>query len=243
MRHYAALLLAVLGAGCWQEAASQSYDEAIYVENGMPWRGQYGYIDYCQPDSVRNHTFAYALEFKYDDLDDLDFIGGDSVKLYCRDDAGDTTGYITSLQGTHGEWQGIRSCPENEYFIGFRLRVYPEQGTFGDDFAVDNIQLACSDGTVVDGLDGVTPPPPYLGNPRDEEDDTAVHRAWVKMIGHRLEAVSLHAGPDARLNGNWGAWAYCSQGLYVMAIRTVVDEGSVGDDAGLTDVILYCSSP
>lgn len=43
---------------------------------------------------------------QYDDLDDLDFIGGNGVKLYCRDGDGATTGYITSTEGTNGEWQG-----------------------------------------------------------------------------------------------------------------------------------------
>lgn len=58
------VLLFVTGAGCWQEAVSQYYEEEIYVDNGMPWWGQWGYTDYCPPDSIGNSSFAYALDFK-----------------------------------------------------------------------------------------------------------------------------------------------------------------------------------
>ncbi|XP_050686033.1 vitelline membrane outer layer protein 1 homolog isoform X3 [Eriocheir sinensis] len=242
MRHYAALLLAVLGAGCLQDAATQYYDEILYSNNGRPWVGEYGDMDFCPDSSSNNATFTFALDFKYDDLDDLDFIAGDSVKLYCRDEDGVISGYVSSLEGSHGEWQGIRSCPANEYFTGFRLRVYPEQGTFGDDFAVDNIQLACSDGTVVDGLDGVTPPAPYLDNPgKGADDEAAVVRKWVEIKGRWAEVVRQRSGAETKLNGQWGTWAYCSPGLTVMGIQTFVDEGDIGDDSGLTDVRLFCA--
>lgn len=226
-----------MGAGCCGLVASQYYDESIYSDNGLYWRGMQGNTAIC-PDWGYNASLAYAMDFKFDDLNDLDNMGGTAVKLYCRDTNG-ITGYVSSLEGSRGEWQGIRSCPTNEAFIGFRLRVFPDQGTWGDDFGVDNIQMACSGGTIVDGIDGV-PPTTFEAEEREEKVEQNVIRQWMEKVGRKIETIRLRLD-NTRLHGDWGTWAYCSPDLYVVGIRTTVEEGSAGDDAGLTDVTLYCA--
>lgn len=52
---------------------------------------------------------------------------------------------------------------------------------------------------------------------------------------------SVTPAGEARLNGEWGSWAYCPPEMSVAGIRTLVEEGhTFEDDAGLCDVILYC---
>lgn len=65
--------------------------------------------------------------------------------------------YVSSTEGNYGTWQGLRSCAPGHYITGFRQRVLESQGTFGDDWGVDNVQAQCDDGTVLDGMDGVPP--------------------------------------------------------------------------------------
>ena len=43
---------------------------------------------------------------QFDALNDLDNVGGNGVKLYCRDSAGSISGYVTSIEGKRGDWQG-----------------------------------------------------------------------------------------------------------------------------------------
>ncbi|XP_045108711.1 uncharacterized protein LOC123503221 isoform X2 [Portunus trituberculatus] len=229
MRHNIALLLAVLG--CCGLVAAQYY-EPIQSDNGMPWRGKYGDMDICHHD--KNFTYTYALDFKFDDLNDLDNVGGNAVKLYCRDHAGSISGYVTSIEGKRGDWQGIHSCPPHAFFNGFRLRVFPEQGTWGDDFGVDNIQMSCEDGTIVDGIEGV-----LTEEGVTDEVEKSVLRQWVDKVERKMEVIRYNIG-KTRIHGEWGSWVYCSPGMYVVGLRTVVEEGHIDDDAGLTDVILYC---
>ncbi|KAK3848777.1 hypothetical protein Pcinc_044442 [Petrolisthes cinctipes] len=174
------------------------------------------------------------LQFKYETLDKVDNTGGNSVKLFCKDGNGTITNYVTSLEGDYGDWMGIYSCPGGGFINGFRLRVFPDQGTFGDDFAVDNIEVSCSDGTILNGMDGINPQP-------------SAHQTKHQTTGEGgvMEAVRarLRSSPEreTRLNGEWGTFVYCSPGMKVAGIRTVVDQGhTFGDDAGLTDVTLYC---
>ncbi|XP_063843189.1 uncharacterized protein LOC135090358 [Scylla paramamosain] len=234
MRHYTALLLAVLGAGCCSLVAAQYYDP-IESDNGLYWRGEYGEMDICHHD--KNFTYTYALDFKFDDLNDLDNVGGNGVKLYCRDDAGSISGYVTSLEGKRGEWQGIHSCPLHVFFNGFRLRVFPDQGTWGDDFAVDNIQMACEDGTIIDGIDGILP---EKEETEEGVEEKSVLRQWVDKVERKIEVIRYNID-KTRIHGEWGSWVYCSPGMNVVGIRTVVEDGHIDDDAGLTDVTLYCA--
>ena len=49
---------------------------------------------------------------------------------------------------------GMRSCPLGEFLMGVRANVVPDQGTLGDDLGMDNLQMRCSKGNVLDGLYG-----------------------------------------------------------------------------------------
>lgn len=80
---------------CTEKKKKRSFHEAFLPQH----------TNANQPKYEVNGNVCFDL-LQYDDLDDLDFIGGDSVKLYCRDEEGAITGYVSSLEGSHGEWQG-----------------------------------------------------------------------------------------------------------------------------------------
>jgi hypothetical protein len=58
---------------------------------------------------------------------------------------------ISSGVGNYGEWRGTYVCPGNSYANGFQLRSEPNQGVFVDDTAANNLNLYCSDGTILSG--------------------------------------------------------------------------------------------
>ncbi|XP_071518500.1 vitelline membrane outer layer protein 1-like [Panulirus ornatus] len=232
-------LLCLVGVSCgWWGCQASSVDfERIMVDNGIYWRGEYGSDDLCSLST--NVSYASAMDFKFEPLTHMDNTGGNSVKLFCKDLGNHITKYITSIEGQAGTWQGVRSCPSSDFIVGFRLRVFPDQGAWGDDFAVDNIQVECSDGTVLDGLNGVLPTRRH----RQEQDGEEVSRERVELDGERtVEVVRSSRGHrEAKLNGNWGSWAECSAGKRVIGIQTIVEEHHpFEDDAGLCDVTMLC---
>lgn len=59
------VLVFLTGTGCWQDAAAQSYSDALYSDNGMPEFGLWGQYEACPyAASSGNLTFTYALDFK-----------------------------------------------------------------------------------------------------------------------------------------------------------------------------------
>ncbi|XP_063585903.1 vitelline membrane outer layer protein 1 homolog [Penaeus indicus] len=230
-------------------ATTQAY-YAIQSDNGL-WRGQWGFEDFCSNsggnltgDSEREATFASAFDFKFETTNHIDNTAGNAVKLYCSDHSGHIIDYVSSLEGNYGTWQGLRSCAPGHYITGFRQRVLESQGTFGDDWGVDNVQVQCDDGTVLDGMDGV---PPAL---QEAPGRSEIQRDAAVADGKRVEAVKVQVPPpgrrpspsgEARMHGEWGSWALCPAGTAVMGIMTNLEQGHpFEDDAGLCDIIMYC---
>ncbi|XP_063589398.1 vitelline membrane outer layer protein 1 homolog isoform X2 [Penaeus indicus] len=118
--------------------------DTLILDNGVD-AGDWGLVEYCEDGS-----FATAFEVKFEpySLIDTDETAVNAVRLYCSTLEHITTGYIYSVEGKHGEWQNIRSCSSG-FVTGMRANVLEPQGTFGDDVAVKNVQLACDEGKEV----------------------------------------------------------------------------------------------
>nr|XP_027215945.1 vitelline membrane outer layer protein 1 homolog [Penaeus vannamei] len=88
------------------------------------------------------------------------------------------------------------------FATGMRANVLASQGLLGDDVAVENVEVACDDGT---------------------ETIVGVEEAKIPM-------------------GEWSLWSRCSPGSGVCGIQTRFQNSGLGDDAGVTDVSMYCCS-
>lgn len=115
--------------------------------------------------------------------------------------------------------------------------VLPDQGSMHDDLGVDNVQLWCEEGTILDGKLRAAPTDEHLAQ---------AERETVIVDEREVEAVYLKDGRKGtpRIAGVWSLWAYCSNGNYVCGLETRVEtESTFTDDAGLSDFVLYCCSP
>ncbi|KAK7073137.1 hypothetical protein SK128_005176 [Halocaridina rubra] len=229
MWKYTCLLLVFTGWVLFPFAVAQ---EELVTSNGLV-RGLWGNPEQCS----QGHTFA--IDFKYEQPGQLDDTAGNSVQMLCHLGDGQLVDSITSFEGKYGDWQGIRTCPNKTNIVGFRARVLQEQGTFGDDHGVDNVQVRCADGTVLDGMDGVIPA--VKGQDNVQEDDDNVISKWIDINGQRVQVLQIRSShKGSKINGEWSNWATCSSGS-VAAIRTRVEEGDpLQDDAGLCDISMYC---
>ncbi|KAK3848779.1 hypothetical protein Pcinc_044444 [Petrolisthes cinctipes] len=200
---------------------------SIPTTNGLN-RGDWGNIDLCPSGS-----YAFGLEIKYSGLGFVDDTSVNAIMLYCKSLTGSLTGTIISSEGEYGQWQGLRSCPTNKYLNGMRANVVPDQGTFGDDLGVDNIQMTCNDSTILDGLNGAKESNAKQVEVHHEEQipDRVVEFLHLKIDGK----------PSARDYGEWGSWGSCSSGNLVCGLQTRFErESTITDDAAITDVIMFC---
>ncbi|XP_056425035.1 vitelline membrane outer layer protein 1 homolog isoform X2 [Hyla sarda] len=76
-----------------------------------------------------------------------------AIKLYCTEyGKRDVVATMTSTIGPWGDWTSISWCPRG-IIISFSLKVEKRQ-VFGDDTAANNIKMACSDPTTLEGKGG-----------------------------------------------------------------------------------------
>lgn len=165
---------------------------ALGLSNGLTW-GDWGPKEFC-PDG----SFVHAFDTKYETFSDTDETGLNAVKLFCSTPAHHDTGYVTSVIGQYGDWQGMRICDKG-FATGMRGQVVPEQGIFTDDLAVVNLELSCNYGN--ETLVGV-----------DHTSDLGV----------------------------WSAQTACAAGSAVCGLEVRYEKPSVGDDSGVTDLVLFC---
>lgn len=201
--------------------------ESISLDNGLH-RGDWGPTDLC-PDG----SWASSFEIKYADLGYVDDTALNAIRLNCQDNSGLLTATVTSTEGKWGEWRGTKSCKVGQFFVAMRGNVVPDQGTFHDDLGLDNMQLQCSDGVILDGLHDV---------PSEGDQDLNITQEKVIIDGRPMEAVhfTLTKG-KAGDHGDWSSWATCSTGLRICGLETRVEhESTVSDDAGATDVTMFC---
>ncbi|CAL4070512.1 unnamed protein product, partial [Meganyctiphanes norvegica] len=206
--------------------------ESIEVENpyvNHDTDGEWGDDEHCPT----GHAFAF--EVKNEEQGSADWTAVNAVKLYCRDGNGLLTGTITSLEGKYGDWVGIRSCPNvNDKMTGFRLRVMPYQGTFGDDWAVDNVEINCSSNTTLNGMgDSVS----QKQMPADNQKFPA------RSISEHMEVVEISTKEMSLIHGEWTDWAHCSKGYSICGLKTLVEyERQFLSEGGgvVRDDNLYC---
>ncbi|XP_050686034.1 vitelline membrane outer layer protein 1 homolog [Eriocheir sinensis] len=220
------LLLGGLAAGAVPKQP-KGVVESLNLDNGLN-RGEWGPIALCPDGST-----AFAFEIKYSGTGYADDTCVNAIRLYCQDSAGSLTASVTSSEGSYGQWKGMRTCPGGENFNAMRANVVPDMGTFGDDLGMDNLQLQCSGGNVLDGL---------YGTPAKGQGPMVVRE--MKNLGDReVEAVhmKLRKSAHARDLGEWGAWANCSVGNKICGLQVrLEDDHLVEDDAGVSDVIMFC---
>merc|ERR1712002_821056 len=224
------VLLALVG---WLSISLAFGWEELYVNNGLD-RGEWGDVEKCM-----DGTSTFAFDFKFEETGKLDNTCGNGVMMLCHDGDGQMSGHITSTEGNFGEWLGTRNCPLGANITGFRLRVLPNQGTWGDDQGVDNIQMQCSDGTILDGIQGIISPEEQDQESQKVNNDEVHEKVYVN--GEEIDIVYAETlSGDENIYGDWGDWALCSSGS-VMGIMTQVEQGHpLEDDAGLCNVVMYC---
>ncbi|KAL7637229.1 UNVERIFIED_CONTAM: hypothetical protein RMT77_011941 [Armadillidium vulgare] len=217
------------------------YSSSINPGNGLA-RGDWGPIAECF-----TNTYAHQMEFKYEPWGQTDATIGNGLKLYCYDTAGNMVSYVTSSEGDNGQWQGIKSCPQNVYINGFAMEVEADKGTFGDDVGVVDIRVICEDGTVLDGLSttrqlGKIPKiKPVVVERIDKANENLKFSFSDDEKSEYKNKIEEILKKKNKFSSEWGPLATCPSGTKVCGLQTRVDAINLfDDDAGLCDVILYC---
>ncbi|XP_066976709.1 vitelline membrane outer layer protein 1 homolog [Macrobrachium rosenbergii] len=226
MRTRVLLLFTVLAYGSGEETIPV---EEIYLNNGLD-RGDWGPTDLCAQNS-----WVSAFEVKYSEEGHIDNTGLNAVRLYCQDKDGALVGSVISSEGSYGEWKGIRSCPAGQYMVAMRGDVMPYQGTFGDDEGLVNLEMKCSNGTVLNGR--------FTSGEEQErpEDNLEVAREKVVIGGREMEAVHIKATLQNAKTGEYSLWAACSGTNRICGLASEVEhETTFTDDAGLCNIVMYC---
>ncbi|XP_068214711.1 vitelline membrane outer layer protein 1-like [Palaemon carinicauda] len=122
-------------------AANRPTTKTLFLDNGFD-AGKWGEDEFCEEGS-----FAMDIEVKYKvhNVLHLDENAVNAVKLYCSKPDGTMANYITSTEGEEGTWQGMKSCSHG-LMTGVRAKILPNKGLFGDDEAMQNVEMECDGG-------------------------------------------------------------------------------------------------
>jgi len=164
-----------------------------------------------------------------------------------------------------GHWGALEMCTPNSYVYGMRIKVNPYQGTFGDDSALNAIELLCiSDSkrtqqptktksfNVIKSREGFAggygdilecPEPGFatgfqLRSEKDQgwyADDSAANS--LKLFCSTGEVID----GNGMAYGDWTAERRCPRGLRLCGIRTQVEDDN-SDYSGLNNVDMACCS-
>ncbi|XP_076044998.1 vitelline membrane outer layer protein 1-like [Oratosquilla oratoria] len=130
-----------------EDISSDDGDERMisqYLNLDNPYdAGEWGSVSLCP-----NGSFAHAFEVKFEEYNAVDETAVNAIKLYCRNEHEHDLGYITSSEGQHGRWYGMRICSSG-FLTGMRGQVLGYQGIFHDDVAVENVELECNHGSEI----------------------------------------------------------------------------------------------
>eukprot|EP01084_Bolivina_argentea_P248184 415128_1 len=136
----------------YSESADSRADDNFQVLNST--EGQWGLWSnsvYCD-----EGQFAYTFNFKSESNQGtaVDDTAGNGVRLICKTPLSSTPySYETSSEKQFGNWfpTSPQTCGTDEWLIGFRSRIEPDQGPppFGDNVALSCIQMNCSHGTIL----------------------------------------------------------------------------------------------
>ncbi|XP_053908740.1 vitelline membrane outer layer protein 1 homolog [Cuculus canorus] len=178
LRPLVALVALVAAVRGWGKDVSTA---VISVENGGPW-GEWGEPEFC-PKGL------YAVGFQLKVQPPQGFFGDDTalnaVRLLCANGAVATAG-----EGPRGTWSSPLSCNRG-HLTAFRLRVEASRGLW-DDTAANNVDMACSDGRVLEGQGGRAG---TWGN----WSSSCPHGGGICGLRTRLEAPQ-RGGDDTALN-------------------------------------------
>ncbi|KAK7073139.1 hypothetical protein SK128_005178 [Halocaridina rubra] len=224
------VLFAFLGSS-YAAQENREIVESIRLDNGLN-RGSWGPTDIC-PDG----SWVTSMEIKYAPLGAIDDTALTGIKLYCQNADGSLAGTVMSSEADYGTWRGVRACNSGIFLYGMRGNVVPEQGGFDDDLGMDNLHMACTDGVILDGYDGVPM------TKEEGEGGLNLTREKVVIKGREIEAVHVALNNEGRDAGDWSTWAYCSTGNRICGLETRVErDTTLTDDAGVVDVTMYCCS-
>ena len=143
-------------------------------------------------------------------------------------------------------WGPHSYCSSGHYATGMQLKIESQQGTFGDDSALNAVRLRCSNDQTLISAEG------NEGSWRSRVDSANAIEG-VRLRSRSASASDDTAGNGVRfrdLNGReyrpgdgyWGDWSstvYCPAGTVVTGLQTKARSKSTG----IHRVKFYCSSP
>ncbi|OXA51856.1 vitelline membrane outer layer protein 1 homolog [Folsomia candida] len=163
-----------------------------------------------------------------------------------------------------GTWGDMATCAPGSYVYGFRLKVHSDQGFFGDDSALNGIELLCISPTAkrparnasmtefstitslvghhgsMTGLQECPDPGFAVGYELRSEGDQgfAVDDTAANNLKIHCSGLGILEGAGQ----GWGDWTgalTCPRGLKICGIQTQV-EGPNSDDTTLNNVNMGC---
>ena len=151
-----------------------------------------------------------------------------------------------------GDWSKHISCEIGQKVNGFRLKVEGSH-TFGDETALNGIQLSCADGTNSDDIPGPwgswrswvhCSPGNHVTefDMRSERDDGSTN--WDKVAASN---VRMRCSDRAVIDGrgeSWGSWEgykSCPTNSYFCGVRAKIESGDgSNDDTALNRIEYQC---
>ena len=129
--------------------ASLGLGQGIWIESPKVTNfGTWGPEEFCANGS---DVTGFRLKVQTDQgiLDDTAL---NAIELHCTPQEGSEgeRHVIISKEGIKGNWGTILECPVGTYVDGFQMRS--EELTAFDNTAANNVQLFCSDGSVLEGV-------------------------------------------------------------------------------------------
>ncbi|XP_021967511.1 vitelline membrane outer layer protein 1 homolog [Folsomia candida] len=164
-----------------------------------------------------------------------------------------------------GVWGGMETCSPGAYVYGFRLKVHSDQGFFGDDSALNGIELLCinptakrparnasmTQFTAISSLMGhhgsftgllECPDPGFaVGFELRSEEDQGFSTDDTAANNLKIYCSGLSVLEGA--GEDWGDWTgaiTCPRGLRICGIQTQVEGPSDSDDTTLNNVNMGC---
>ncbi|XP_063785716.1 uncharacterized protein LOC134934147 [Pseudophryne corroboree] len=119
----------------------------ITTQNGGIW-GSWGPIEWC-PHGSKAKGFAIKVESKQGNGDDT---AANAIRLYCYDRNDNYKGSVQSTESGWGTWGNSVKC-SNGHIQSYKAKVEENQGK-GDDTALNNIIVQCSNGQQLEAHGG-----------------------------------------------------------------------------------------
>jgi len=175
-----------------------------------------------------------------------------------------TQSSVLVWQGKWGNWDNLKSCPQNYYVCGLQTRMESDQGFYSDDTALNGMKMQCCQKSSTTSKTNVTISDGYYGDWGNMTFCT--DGSYVCGMGARYEApgnadeTALNgvaatccstSNWDVKNNhvveqGIWGIWeqpAYlCPKSSYVCGYEWQIQapQGTFGDDTAANGFRMQC---